>query len=125
MSQARRERVLLAEDDADIRDIVRATLERGGIAVVAVADGLAALAQATADPPDLFIFDVRMPGISGLELCELLRRRPATAAVPIILLTARAQDADVSNGLAAGADEYITKPFSPQHLIARVRALLG
>lgn len=118
-------RILVAEDDPDIRDLVQLKLEAAAFDVVAVADGAVALARALADPPDLFILDVTMPGLTGLQLCEALRREPTTAAIPIILLTARAQEADIGRGLASGADEYVVKPFSPQDLLARVEALIG
>lgn len=117
-------RVLVAEDDLDIRELVQYKLKVAGIDVVAVADGTTALSVILTDPPDLCILDVMMPGMTGTELCESLRRRPETARIPIILLTAKAQESDIRSGLASGADEYIAKPFSPKHLLSRVETLL-
>ena len=116
--------VLLAEDDADIRFLVTFKLERAGHCVRGFGDGLSALADAREHLPDLAILDIMMPAMSGLDVCRELRRDPATAAVPVILLTACAEDADVAAGFAAGADDYIIKPFSPRDLAMRVKAVL-
>jgi DNA-binding response OmpR family regulator len=113
--------VLIADDDPDIRMLVRLRLERSGYAVIAANDGLEALALAAECNPDLAILDVSMPGLSGVEVTQALRERQAT--LPVILLTAHVQDADVAAGANAGADAYVTKPFSPQELESRVRAL--
>jgi len=118
-------RILVAEDDPDIRDLVQLILEAADFEVITVADGAAALERAIADPPDLFILDVMMPRMTGLELCAALRQLPATADRPIIMLTARAQQADINQGLTGGAADYIVKPFGPRDLLARVTALLG
>jgi DNA-binding response OmpR family regulator len=118
-------RVLVAEDDPDLRAMIEFKLTAVGHQVVAVADGDAALTTARADPPDLVVLDVMMPGMTGIEVCEALRDDPATAATLVIMLTARAQSADVSRGLAAGADEYLVKPFSPRNLVAHVEKLLA
>jgi DNA-binding response OmpR family regulator len=117
--------VLLAEDDADIRFLVTLKLTRAGYQLRAFSDGLSALADAREHPPDLAILDVMMPGMSGLEVCRELRKDPATAKVPVILLTALAQEADVTAGFAAGADDYIVKPFSPRDFTMRVQAVLA
>ena len=117
--------VLLADDDEDIRDLVAFKLVSGGHAVTAVDDGLTALSTARDRPPDVVVLDVMMPGLSGIEVCRALRAEPATAHLPIILLTARAQDGEVEVGLDAGADDYVVKPFSPRELVTRVEALLG
>lgn len=117
-------KILLAEDEADIRRLLTVKLEQSGHVVRAFGDGAAALADARKHAPDLAVLDVAMPGVSGLEVCRELRRDPATAGVPIIILTARAQQDDVEAGFAAGASEYISKPFSPRELAARVNALL-
>jgi len=101
--------------------LVRLRLERSGYIVVAANDGLEALQLAAECQPDLAILDVSMPGLSGVEVTRALRERKAT--FPVILLTAHAQEADVAAGAAAGADAYVTKPFSPQELETRVRAL--
>jgi len=113
--------VLIADDDPDIRMLVRLRLERSGYAVIAANDGLDALALAGECNPDLAILDVSMPGLTGVEVTRALRERQAT--LPVILLTAHVQDADVAEGAIAGADAYVTKPFSPQELESRVRAL--
>jgi two-component system, OmpR family, phosphate regulon response regulator PhoB len=117
--------VLVAEDDADIRDLVAFKLEQAGYDVVAVEDGPSALAAARQTPPDLAVLDVSMPGMSGLDVCRLLRADPATALIPIIMLTARAQERDVEDGLTAGADDYMIKPFSPRELVSRVSTQLA
>lgn len=117
-------RVLVAEDDEDLRDMIRFKLSRAGHDVTVAPDGAAALDAAATQPPDLCIVDVMMPGMDGFELCAHLRERPETAVTPIIMLTARAQAADISRGLAAGADQYLVKPFSPRDLLAHVETLL-
>jgi len=118
-------RVLVADDDADIRDPVEFKLTAAGFEVAAVADGQAALDHVLADPPDLVVLDLTMPRTTGLEVCAALRDSPATAGLPIILLTARAQEADITRGLVSGADDYVVKPFSPAELLGRVRAVLS
>jgi len=117
--------VLLAEDDADIRLLVALKLRQAGHEVRAFGDGGSALADARERPPDLAVLDVVMPDVSGLEVCRALRQHPDTAGVPIIVLTARAQQADVTAGYEAGANEYVVKPFSPRELATRVQALLA
>jgi DNA-binding response OmpR family regulator len=118
-------RVLVSEDEADIRDVVRHKLEGAGYQVTAVEDGASALRQAISDPPDLVLLDVMTPGMTGLDVCAALRRTPATAQLPIIMLTAEADEADIAEGLRAGADAYVTKPFSPRDLMSRIRSLLS
>ncbi|HEU4350020.1 MAG TPA: response regulator [Actinoplanes sp.] len=117
--------VLVADDDADIRDLVAFKLEQAGLEVIAVADGQAALEQARARQPALAVLDVSMPGLSGIDVCRTLRADPATAGILIIMLTARVQEQDVEGGFSAGADDYVTKPFSPRELISRIQALLS
>jgi DNA-binding response OmpR family regulator len=117
--------VLLAEDDADIRFLVNFKLTQAGYQVRAFGDGLSAVADAREHPPDLAILDVMMPGMSGLEVCQELRRDPATANIPVIILTALAQEANITAGFAAGADDYIVKPFSPRDFAMRVNAVLA
>ena len=117
--------VLIVEDEGDIAGLIKHTLERGGDAVVEIAiSGDHALKLAAEQPPDLIILDLNLPVLDGLEVCRLLRTRPATAKTPIIMLTARATESDRVIGLDAGADDYITKPFSPRELAARVRAVM-
>jgi DNA-binding response OmpR family regulator len=116
--------VLIAEDDDDIRDLVVFKLEQAGLTVIAAPDGATALSAAQTQAPDLAVIDVSMPGMSGLDLCRLLRADPRTAGMLIIMLTARSQEGDVEAGFSAGADDYIVKPFSPRELTSRIRALL-
>jgi DNA-binding response OmpR family regulator len=117
--------VLAADDDEDILDLVSFRLERSGYTVIQARDGEEALQTAVAELPDLAVLDVMLPRLDGFELTRRLRAEPATSRMPIILLTARAQDADVQRGFEAGADDYIRKPFSPDELRARVQAILG
>ncbi|OFW40311.1 MAG: hypothetical protein A3J29_12465 [Acidobacteria bacterium RIFCSPLOWO2_12_FULL_67_14b] len=118
-------RVLVVEDEKDIAGLVKHTLERGGDTIVEVAaSGDQALRAASEQPPDLIVLDLNLPVLGGLEVCRLLRTRPGTARTPIIMLTARASESDRVIGLDAGADDYVTKPFSPRELAARVRAVL-
>ncbi|WP_033317904.1 response regulator transcription factor [Streptomyces yerevanensis] len=117
-------RVLIADDDADIRDLVAFKLVQSGHQVTAVEDGMAALQVMREQPLDLVLLDIRMPGMSGLDVCREVRAAPATASLPVILITARSQEGDVELGFAAGADDYIIKPFSPRELSSRVTAML-
>jgi two-component system alkaline phosphatase synthesis response regulator PhoP len=118
-------RILVVEDETDIADLIKHTLERSGdILVSLVGSGDAALAQVADRIPDLMILDLNLPVLSGSEVCRLLRARPATAGLPIIMLTAKSDEADRVSGLDLGADDYITKPFSLRELAARVRAVL-
>lgn len=117
-------KIVVADDDADIRDLVVFKLEQSGHDVVAVGDGAAAVHACRAELPDLAVLDVMMPGMSGLDACRELRDDPALAGIPVILLTARSQEADIEVGLSAGAEEYVLKPFSPRELASRVAAVL-
>ncbi|MBE2315598.1 response regulator [Solirubrobacter sp. CPCC 204708] len=117
--------VLVADDDEDILQLVSFRLERAGYTVVTASDGQQALAAAREHKPDLAVLDVMMPGLNGYEVTRQLRDDEATAAIPVILLTARVQEADVSRGFEAGADDYLRKPFSPQELRSRVQAILA
>ena len=117
--------VLAADDDEDILELVAFRLERSGYTVLRARDGQEALDLALEARPDLAVLDVMMPKLDGFELTRRLRAEEATRRMPIILLTARAQDADIQRGFEAGADDYIRKPFSPQELRARVQAILG
>jgi DNA-binding response OmpR family regulator len=116
--------VLVVEDDSDIRDLIAFRLTLAGYAVRLAEDGHSALAAAGAGGIDLVLLDVRMPGLDGLLVCRRLRTDPATADLPIILVTAAAQERDTAEGLAAGADDYIVKPFSPRELTQRIEAVL-
>src|SRR5215472_14042630 len=118
-------RILVVEDEADIAGLIKHALERrADTRVDIVPTGSAALASVTAQPPDLMILDLNLPGLDGAEVCRLVRARPATATLPIIMLTARTSEDDRVAGLDLGADDYVTKPFSLRELAARVRAVL-
>ncbi|MGQ7294810.1 response regulator [Quadrisphaera sp. KR29] len=117
--------VLVADDDLDIRELVAFKLAQAGYDVRSAPDGAAALEAARAGGVDIVVLDLMMPGLSGLDVCAELRRRSETADLPVIMLTARAQDQDVASGFAAGADDYVVKPFSPRELVSRVQAVLG
>jgi two-component system phosphate regulon response regulator PhoB len=117
-------RLLLAEDDPAMVELLRWTLERQGFEVVHTASGEEALLLAVEGGPDLIILDWMLEELSGIEVCRRLRRDPETANIPIIMLTARGEEADRVRGLETGADDYVTKPFSPPELVARLRAVL-
>jgi len=117
--------VLAADDDEDILALVAFRLERSGYTVLQARDGQEAFELARSEKPDLAVLDVMMPKLDGFELTRRLRAEEATSRMPIILLTARAQDTDVAQGFDAGADDYLRKPFSPQELRTRVQAILG
>jgi DNA-binding response OmpR family regulator len=117
--------VLVADDDDDILGLVSFRLERSGYEVAAAKDGEEALRLARELSPALVVLDVMMPRLDGYEVTRRLRDDEATRGIPVILLTARAQEADVARGFEAGADDYLRKPFSPQELAARVQAVLG
>ena len=117
----RNARILVVEDDPNVAEVLARYLRREGFTVSCEEDGQVALAQALADPPDLAVLDIMLPGLSGLEVCRRLR---AASGVPIILLTALGEEADRVVGLELGADDYVTKPFSPREVTARVKAIL-
>jgi two-component system alkaline phosphatase synthesis response regulator PhoP len=118
-------KVLVVEDEIDVANLVKHAIERGGDATVEVAtSGAGALELVTRSAPDLVVLDLNLPGLDGTEVCRLIRSRPATSTLPIIMLTARTEESDRVLGLDLGADDYITKPFSPRELAARVRAVL-
>ncbi|MBM3565555.1 MAG: phosphate regulon transcriptional regulatory protein PhoB [Alphaproteobacteria bacterium] len=116
--------ILVVEDDPSLAELLRYNLTREGFAVTLVHDGDSALHAAIAAPPDLVVLDWMIPGLSGIEVCRRLRRRPESKTVPIIMLTARGEEADRVEGLESGADDYMVKPFSPGELAARIRAVL-
>jgi DNA-binding response OmpR family regulator len=117
--------VLVVDDEQDILDLVRFRLEHDGYRVITASDGEAGLSLARAERPDLCVLDVMMPKLSGLEVLAQLRDDPSTAAMRVILLTARGQDADVDRGFELGAQDCVTKPFSPKELRRRVHAQLS
>lgn len=117
-------RILIIEDDKDIVELVRYNLEKDGFRMAACADGTSGLTQIMKSPPDLLILDLMLPKLSGLEICKEIRRNEKLNRLPILMLTARGEEADRVVGLELGADDYVTKPFSPRELAARVKALL-
>src|SRR5437016_194087 len=122
MSMAKK--VLVVEDETDLVKLLKYNLEKEGFKVNSATDGTVALAEARRDPPDLVILDLMLPGLDGLEVCRQLRRVDRFARTPVLILSARTEEADRIVGLELGADDYVTKPFSTRELIARVRALL-
>jgi DNA-binding response OmpR family regulator len=119
-----RQEILVVEDEPDIRGLVLLHLEREGFRCRTVANGLDAVREAKARRPDLIVLDLMLPGLGGLEVCRRLRSDHETAGVPIIMLTAKADEIDRVVGLELGADDYVAKPFSPKELVARARAVL-
>jgi two-component system alkaline phosphatase synthesis response regulator PhoP len=117
-------RVLIVEDDPDIAELIAHYLKKAGYVVETIASGSAVMARAKASAPDLIVLDLMLPGLDGLLVCQALRGDPATRSVPIIMLTARGDEGDRIAGLELGADDYVTKPFSPRELTARVTAML-
>jgi phosphate regulon transcriptional regulator PhoB len=124
VSDSARKTILVVEDEPDIRELVRYNLEQGGFRVVEAVDGEEALRKVGEAKPALIILDLMLPQGDGLEVCRLLRGRRETADLPIVMLTAKAAEVDRVLGLELGADDYVTKPFSPRELTARVRAVL-
>jgi two-component system, OmpR family, alkaline phosphatase synthesis response regulator PhoP len=116
--------ILIVEDDRDIAELVRHYLTKAGHTAETVASGADALPRVRQRRPDLLVLDLMLPGVHGLEICRTLRAESATADLPIIVVTARAEEQDRVAGLDLGADDYVTKPFSPKELVARVAALL-
>ncbi|WP_308910027.1 phosphate regulon transcriptional regulator PhoB [Pseudokordiimonas caeni] len=117
-------KILLIEDDENISELVKYNLTRAEFSVITAADGEEGLLLATEESPDLILLDWMLPNLSGLEICRRLRRNNSTAHTPILMLTARADEPDRIRGLETGADDYITKPFSPKELVARIQAVL-
>lgn len=117
-------RILVVEDEPEALELVKFNLEQAGLEVLAAVDGVQALKQARTALPNLIVLDLMIPEIDGLEVCKMVRRDPATAAIPIVMLTAKAAEVDRVLGLELGADDYITKPFSPRELVLRVKNLL-
>lgn len=119
-----RESILLVEDDEDIQELVRYNLAKEAYRVASVTTGEEAVRSAKSDPPDLVLLDLMLPGVDGLEVCRLLKADAKTQHVPVVMLTAKGEETDIVAGLELGADDYITKPFSPRVLIARIRTIL-
>lgn len=117
-------KILVVDDEPDALELISYNLKAAGFEVVTASDGEEALKKARNSQPSLVILDVMLPEVDGLEVCKTLRREPATAAVPILMLTAKAAEIDRVLGLELGADDYVTKPFSPRELVLRVKAML-
>jgi DNA-binding response OmpR family regulator len=123
MSSPSAKKILIVEDEKDILQLVKLYLEKEGYRTVTASTGSEGLAQVRTEKPDLLVLDLMLPEIDGLEICKRLRSAPDTAMLPIIMLTAKAEESDTIIGLELGADDYVTKPFSPKTLVARVKAL--
>jgi two-component system alkaline phosphatase synthesis response regulator PhoP len=119
-----KEKILVVDDEEDILELVRFNLEKQGYGVRCALSGEKALAMAAEQPPDLIVLDLMLPGIDGLDVARRLKANPATQGIPIVMLTAKGEETDIVTGLELGADDYITKPFSPRVLVARIRTAL-
>lgn len=120
----KKEKILVVDDEEDILELVRYNLVREGYVVDCAASGEEALKAAETNPADLIVLDLMLPGIDGLEVARRLKQNPGTKDTPIVMLTAKGEEADVVSGLELGADDYVTKPFSPRILIARMKAVI-
>jgi two-component system phosphate regulon response regulator PhoB len=119
-----RGRILVIDDELDLIELVRYNLEKEGFTVQSAQDGESGLARAIRELPDLIVVDLMLPGVDGLDVCRSLRFDKRTARIPIIMLTAKSEESDRILGLELGADDYVTKPFSPRELVARIKAVL-
>jgi two-component system phosphate regulon response regulator PhoB len=117
-------RILVVDDEPDIRELIRYNLQKEGYRVTTAATGEVALKAAGEQRPDAIVLDLMLPGIGGIEVCRRLKRDDRTRLIPVVMLTAKTEETDVVTGLEAGADDYVTKPFSPRVLTARVKAML-
>lgn len=124
MGASGHKKILIVEDEQDILQLVKHYLEKEGFRTVTAMNGLEALKKVKEDKPDLVVLDLMLPEMDGLEVCKRMRSNPDSAMLPIIMLTAKAEESDTIVGLELGADDYVTKPFSPKALVARVKALL-
>ncbi|NOY97880.1 MAG: response regulator [Chloroflexi bacterium] len=118
-------KILIAEDERDIRDLIAFTLRFAGYEVVTAANGEEAVESAAQETPDLILLDVRMPRMTGYDACKLIKSDPALVDIPVVFLSAKGQESEIQTGLEAGAEEYLLKPFAPDELTARVRAILS
>ena len=118
-------KILIAEDERDIRDLVAFTLRFAGHEVTAATNGEEAVELAPKINPDLILMDVRMPRMTGYEACKIMKTMPGIKEVPVVFLTARGQESEIQQGLGAGAEEYLLKPFAPDQLTERVKAILA
>lgn len=117
-------KILVADDERDIRELIGFTLRFAGFEVVLVADGIEAVARALLEQPDLILLDVRMPRVTGYDVCRQLKENPATSGIPIVFLSAKGQVGEIRKGLDSGAVDYIVKPFAPDDLTNQVRDIL-
>lgn len=124
MSSTAHKKILIVEDEADILQLVSLYLEKEGYRICTAGTGLQAIKLVKEERPDLIILDLMLPEMDGLEVCKKVRLNPDTAMIPVLMLTAKAEESDTVIGLELGADDYVTKPFSPKALVARVKALL-
>lgn len=118
-------KILIAEDEPDIRDLIVFTLQLSGYEVVATADGVEAFQRALTEIPDLILMDVRMPRMTGYEACRQIKAQPSLQHIPVVFLSAKGQDAEIRNGLEAGAVAYLLKPFGPMELVEKIGELLA
>ena len=118
-------KILIAEDERDIRDLVAFTLRFAGHEVVAAANGEEAVQLAPKENPDLILMDVRMPRMTGYEACRIIKAEPKLKDIPIVFLSAKGQESEIQTGLEVGAEEYLLKPFAPDQLTERVKAILA
>lgn len=118
------ERILIVDDEEDVLELIRYNLDKNGYKIVTATSGEEAITEARSKTPDLIILDLMLPGIDGLEVCRKLKSDVKTERIPIIMLTAKGEESDIVTGLELGADDYVTKPFSPKVLIARLRRIL-
>lgn len=119
-----KEKILVVDDEEDILELVRYNLFKNGYQVTCVSSGELAMQKLKEETPHIILLDLMLPGMDGLDVCRTLRSNPATVNIPIIMITAKGEDADIVTGLELGADDYLTKPFSPRVLLARIRAIL-
>jgi two-component system alkaline phosphatase synthesis response regulator PhoP len=117
-------KILIAEDERDIRELVNFSLQFGGFAVVQAANGVEAVEQAQKELPDLILMDVRMPKMTGYEACRQMKSMPELRDIPVVFLSAKGQESEIQTGLEVGAEEYILKPFAPDELVKQVQAVL-
>lgn len=116
--------ILIVDDESSIRELVKFNLQKEGYSIIETDNGLSAVTMAKTDKPDLIVLDLMLPGMDGLEVCRTLKGQQSTTAIPIVMLTAKDEEIDKIIGLELGADDYLTKPFSPRELVARVKAVL-
>jgi DNA-binding response OmpR family regulator len=124
METSSRRKILIIEDETDVADLLTLNFRKAGFRVSTAADGASGLQKARDDRPDFIILDLMLPKMSGLEVCRILKNDTATSQIPILMLTAKAEEVDRIVGLEFGADDYVTKPFSPREIVLRIRAIL-